>query len=97
MAERAHLYFATRRGEKWVTKAVEDATEQDFVGINMEREFMSAATLSESLDAAVVQMETTLRAGDSPFEAIENSEQTGPGIDLIRRLIREAGSRISRL
>lgn len=97
MAEHAHLYFATRRGEKWVTKRIEDASEQDFVGINMEREFMSAVTPSESLDAALVQMETTLRAGDGPFDAIHDSDQSGRGIDLIRRLIRDAGTRISRL
>jgi hypothetical protein len=97
MSEQAHLYFAIRRGEKWVTKRVEDATEQDFVGVNLEREFMSATTTNDSLDAAIIQIETSLRAGDAPFDAINDSDQTGAGIDLIRAHIRKSGSRISRL
>ncbi|HEY6876569.1 MAG TPA: hypothetical protein VI299_01070 [Polyangiales bacterium] len=97
MAEPTYLYFAIHRGEKWVTKRVEDATEQDFIGVNLEREFMSAATPHESMDAALIQVETNLRVGDDPFEAIHDSVQTGPGIELIRGLIRKAGHRISRL
>ncbi|MET0284445.1 MAG: hypothetical protein ABW352_08250 [Polyangiales bacterium] len=97
MDQQTYLYFAVRRGEKWVTKRVEDATEQDFVGVNPEREFMSAATTNESLDAAIIQMETNLRAGDGPFDAINDSDQSGPGIDLIRAVIRKSGNRISRL
>ncbi len=97
MDQQTHLYFAVRRGEKWVTKRVEDATEQDFVGVNLEREFMSAAAVGESLDAAIIQMETNLRAGDGPFDAIHDSDQTGPGVDLIRALIRKSGNRTSRL
>jgi hypothetical protein len=97
MTEAAHLYFAIHRGEKWVTKRVEDATEDDFRGINMERDFMSAATMSDSLDAALVQIETNLGAGNGPFDAIHDHDQHGRGIDLIKRLIREAGHRVSRL
>lgn len=97
MDEQTYLYFAVRRGEKWVTKRIEDATEQDFVGVNLEREFMSAVTSNENQDAAIIQIETNLRAGDSPFDAINDSDKTGPGIDLIRALIRKSGNRISRL
>jgi hypothetical protein len=97
MSEATYLYFAVKRGEKWVTKRVEDASEQDFVGINMEREFMSAATHSENPDAAIIQVEANLRAGDDPFDAIQNSDQSGPGIDLIRAQIRKSGHRTSRL
>jgi hypothetical protein len=97
MDDQTYLYFAVRRGEKWVTKRVEDASEQDFVGINLEREFMSAVTPHENLDAAIIQMETNLRAGDGPFDAIQDSPKTGPGIELIRALIRKSGTRISRL
>jgi hypothetical protein len=93
--ESEHLYFAVRRGGKWITKRVEDASAQDVQGIQFERDFMSARTTRDEHDAAIVQVETNVRAGEDPFTALRSATQTSPGLELLRKLVREAGFRVT--
>ena len=89
------IYFAVRRGGKWVAKRVEDATTQDLTGIHWDRDFMSAAVAEENDEAAIIQVETNLRAGEEPLAALRLAESSSPGLDLVRRFARDAGYRVT--
>jgi hypothetical protein len=97
VAEARHLYFAVRRGGKWNTKKVEDVTEQDLRGIELSRDFMTALTSRDDLDAGIVEIETNLRACQDPFEALREADEHSPGLELLRRIVRAAGYRITSL
>jgi len=90
-----YIYFAVRRGGKWVVKRVEDATEDDLKGVQLARDFMTAATTSEDLDAAVIQIESNVRTGEDPLDALRRESNESPGLDLLRRVARQAGYRLT--
>ena len=90
-----YIYFAVRRGGKWVAKRVEDATEEDLKGVQLTRDFMTAVTSKEDLDAAVVQIESNVRTGEDPFDALRREGHTSEGLDLLRRVVRQAGYRVT--
>lgn len=92
-----YLFIATRRGGKWVAKRVDNVTAEDLAGLNFTRDFMSALSPSDDADAAIIQVETNLRAGEDPFEALRAVTQSTPGVELVRKLVREAGYRVTLL
>jgi hypothetical protein len=89
------LFFAVRRGGKWVAKKIEDATPADFEGVDFARDFMSALVDEADADMAVVQVETNLRAGEDPLEAMRNATGSSAGLELVRKLARQAGYRVT--
>lgn len=88
-----YVYFAVRRGGKWVAKRVEDATEEDLKGVQLTRDFMTAVTSKADLDAAVIQIESNVRTGEDPFDGLRHEGESSAGLDLLRRIVREAGFR----
>lgn len=91
------LFFAVRRGGKWVAKRVEDAAATDFEGIDFARDFMSALIEVDDPDVALIQVETNLRAGEDPFADLRRATKDSPGLELVRRLARQAGYRVTLL
>ena len=89
------LFFAVRRGGKWVAKKIEDARPEDFDGVDFARDFMSALVEGKDADAAVIQVEINLRAGEEPLDALRRASGTSEGLELVRRLARQAGYRLT--
>lgn len=89
------LFFAVRRGGKWVAKRIEDAKPEDFQGIDFGRDFMSALVSERDVDAALIQVETNLRTGEDPLEALRRASSNSEGLELVRSLARQGGYRVT--
>jgi hypothetical protein len=89
------LFFAVRRGGKWVAKRIEDAKAEDFQGVDFGRDFMSALVSENDVDAALIQVETNLRTGEDPLEALRKATSSSEGLALVRNLARQGGYRVT--
>jgi signal transduction histidine kinase len=88
-----HLYVGIRRHDRtWEVRPVEDVTETDLLGVEIERDLQCTVVVGRDEAAAAHQIALQARSQSDPFRALDVEVPHSPGLELVRHHVRRANS-----